>query len=298
MSCSPIKVTIIGGPTASGKSAFAMDYAAQHKGTLICGDSLQLYEAIPLLTAQPTLADKAAVPHELYGILAPHEAAHLGWWLAQVSQKIKQVAREGRTPIVVGGTGMYLRALEQGLADIPSIPPAHRQFIREQAAEKGTPWLYDQLSRADPAMAERLKPNDQQRLLRAYEVVTHTGKSLGHWQKNNDRTLVKDFQTQWTVLLPSKADLLNPIRQRLEKMVIQGALDQVAALLKYPQTLSPTLSKAIGFPEFSAHLKGDISLDDAMNQAAQNTASYVKRQITWFRHQSPEAATILGVDGK
>ena len=286
----PTPIIIIGGPTASGKSALAVALAEKINGTLICGDALQLYAALPLLTAQPTLAEIKRVPHRLYNSRDIHENAHVAWWLKAACAAIQAVTEQGRMPIIVGGTGLYLNALTKGLATIPEIPAARRLKTQKLCEKKGVSWMHHVLNGIDPVMGKRLPPQDTQRILRAYSVHRQTGISLSQWQLKNDRGLVAHLRPHWIVLQPLKSALQSGIERRLSAMIDQGVLAEVASLAAHHCAPGATLSKAIGIREFSAHLAGMLTLEEAHQKITQQTLAYVKRQLTWFRHQTPADA--------
>ena len=285
------KIIVIAGPTASGKSELALSLARKQKQNLkkqhiICGDVLQLYERLPLLTAQPSLKDKEEVSHEMYGMLKQDTQVSLAWWFDTVSDYIHQHPQD--YIIIVGGTGMYLKSLVCGVSNIPYIPLKHRQEIEDQIKNKGLEWLFQELCQKDPAISTRLSPRDKQRLSRAYEVITYTGKSLAHyWAEGNSSAL---FDIYWINILPSPAQLKECITIRFNKALDAGLLEEVAQL-KGP--LCQTLSQAIGLKELQAHLAQDITLQEAATHIIRKTCQYAKRQRTWFRHQSPQPCEII-----
>jgi len=278
---------ILGGTTASGKSALALAIAREFGGTVINADSLQVYRELPILTAQPMTAVRAALPHRLYGILPVTERCSAAHWATLARAAIDAALAEGRLPIVVGGTGLYLRSLLQGLAPVPEIPAAVREAARQRLAELGKAAFHAELARRDPRMAARIRPSDPQRMVRAWEVMAATGRSLAGWQAEqagpgpNDRLR---FLT--LVLMPAREQLYAACDARFRAMVEQGALAEAAAL----QSLDPGLPafKALGLRELIGHVRGETSLEAAIAAAQQATRRYAKRQMTWFRHQVPD----------
>ncbi len=280
---SPAPVILIAGPTASGKSALAVELAAALDGTIINADALQIYRDLRVLSARPDEAALARVPHRLYGYLDAAERGSAGRWRALALAEIADAHRAGRLPIVVGGTGLYLRALQHGLAAIPPIPAE----IREEAAALhralGGAAFRKRLAALDPVAASRLAPGDRQRLMRAWEVVSATGRSIGEWQGDSAAALPYRFAS--ILLGPPREALYAACNARFLGMIAAGALDEAAALAA--RGLDPELPamKAVGVPELLRHWRGEIALADAVAAAQQATRRYAKRQMTWFRHQ-------------
>jgi tRNA dimethylallyltransferase len=282
-------VTILAGPTASGKSAKALELADSRPSLVINADSAQVYDHLPILTNQPSAAELAAVPHALVGFLPSTAPYSVGQWLQDAQTAIDQAVANGQHPIVVGGTGLYLKALTKGLAVMPAIPP----IIREQALalmEMGEEVLRGALAVRDPLSASRIRPRDFVRLLRAYEVVMASGRAIWDWQQTPVPPPPYRFHT--TLLLPDRALLYQRINQRFAAMVDAGAVEEVAAVLaRYndPTTIPASLHKVLGFAQLQAYVQGALSLEAAIDQAAQATRHYAKRQYTWFRHQGLDA---------
>jgi tRNA dimethylallyltransferase len=287
----PDTAVIVAGPTASGKSALALDLARSWGGTVINADAMQVYAELRVLTARPTAAEEARVPHRLYGVRPAAQPGSVGWWRQAALAELRRAWGTGSVPILCGGTGMYLAALTGGLADIPDPGPAARQAARALLAEIGPAALHARLARADPRTAALLRPSDSQRLARAWEVLTGTGHGLAHWQAQAGTPAAAQFSVIW--LDPPRPALRTAIAQRLDAMLAAGALHEVAALLA--ANLDPALPamRAHGVPELSAHLRGDIDLDEARTRTVAATARYTKRQATWLRHHAlapPERA--------
>ena len=279
---------VIGGPSASGKSALALRLAEALGGEIINADSMQLYRELPLLTAQPDAAARTRAPHRLYGVLAAADPASVGRWLTLAGEAIAQCVAAGRRPIVVGGTGLYLSALLHGLAPVPEVSPAVRAAAAEQLARLGPEGLHAELARRDPAMAARLRPSDRQRLLRAWEVLSATGRSLALWQAEPAWRVALPAPVRGLALVPPRRALHERIGRRLEAMIEAGALAELAALRATRPAPELPLLRAVGVAELLAHLEGRLTRAEALERALLRTRQYAKRQVTWLRHQLPE----------
>lgn len=279
-------ILIVAGPTASGKSALALAAAAEFRGTVINADSMQVYRDLDILSARPGPAELARAPHRLYGVIDAAEACSAGRWRALAVAEIAEARRSGRLPILAGGTGLYLRALLDGLAAVPPVPAACREEARRLHRRLGGEGFRAALAEHDPAAAARLAPGDTQRLIRAWEVVTATGRPLAEWQRQ--RPAAAAFPAAALVLLPPREQLYAACDARFLAMMERGALDEVRRLLG--RRLSPLLPamKAVGVRELTALIEGRVSRDDAVAAARQATRHYAKRQYTWFRNQMPE----------
>jgi tRNA dimethylallyltransferase len=288
MKSGTIRALLIAGPTASGKSALAHSLAERLGGTIVNADSMQVYRDLRVLTARPTVEDERRVPHLLYGHVDAAENYSTGRWVADASRTLKEVETGGRLPIFVGGTGLYFRALTQGLSDIPPVPADVRARVRGEAEGQGSPELHARLTAADPKTAARLRPNDRQRILRALEVFAATGRSLAEWQEKPGIPMLQPKETRAVFLSVEREELRRRIDARFDTMLAAGALDEVRALAA--RKLDPTLPamKAHGVPWLARHLKGEISLDEAAAGGKADTRKYAKRQETWFRHQLKE----------
>lgn len=283
-----IGLIIIAGPTASGKSALALRLAEALGGIVINADSMQLYRELRILTARPTPADEARVPHRLYGILDAADPASVGRWLELARGAIGEARAERRPAIVVGGSGLYLHALWYGLAPVPDIPPATRHAARARFAAIGGQAFHAELATLDPAMAARLRPTDPQRLIRAYEVWLGTGRSLASWQAAPPRQIELPEPRLGLALLPPRDALYDRIGDRLRRMIAQGAIAELKALHERALPADLPLMKAVAVPELLAHVAGGVDLSTALERAIVKTRRYAKRQITWLRHQLPE----------
>lgn len=281
-------VVVIGGPTASGKSGLALDVAEGFGGTVINADSMQLYSDLDVLTARPPAEDLARAPHRLYGVLPAAERGSAARWRDMALAEIDAAKAEGRLPVVVGGTGLYLRALMQGLSEVPPIPDEVRAAAHARLASIGGEAFRSELVARDPASA-RLNAGDTTRLTRAWEVLEATGRPLSHWQSRTAQGAPEHLRFTVIVLDPPRADLYAQCDRRFHLMMGQGALEEVRRLdaLARERDLAPDLPvlKALGVPELRRHLHGEIPLDEAVALAQQSTRRYAKRQVTWFRHQ-------------
>lgn len=278
------KAVILAGPTASGKSGLALRLAEEFGGVVINADSMQVYGVLRVLTARPGPEDEARAPHRLYGILPPSELCSAGRWRALAVAECQAAWAAGKLPVVVGGTGLYLRSLSQGLSPIPDIPDAVRAAARALFAELGNDAFHARLAERDPAMAARLHPGNSQRLTRAWEVLEATGRSLADWQAEPAADRV-DAEFATLLIAPPRDELYRSCDRRFRAMIGQGALDEVRALTALDLDPALPAMKALGVPELAAHLRGELPLDEAVARAQQATRNYAKRQLTWFRHQ-------------
>ncbi|WEX11385.1 tRNA (adenosine(37)-N6)-dimethylallyltransferase MiaA [Chelativorans sp. AA-79] len=277
--------TLIAGPTASGKSALALDLARRSGAVIVNADSMQVYEVLSLLTARPGPAELAAAPHRLYGYVPPDEAYSTGRWLQDVEHLIQAKEMEGKPVIFVGGTGLYFRALTEGLAPMPDIPGPVRAHWRGRLAEEGAVALHERLAKLDPISAARIRRSDGQRIVRALEVIDASGAPISAWQAEASRPLVDIASTRKMVLTPERATLVRRIEERFDRMIALGAVEEVRALLKLDLAPSMPAMKAIGVRELAAAIAGEIGMEDAVLRAKAATRQYAKRQMTWFRHQ-------------
>lgn len=274
---------IVAGPTCSGKSALASELAGRLGGVVINADSMQVYRELRVLTARPTPEEEARVPHVLYGVRPASEPGNAAWWRAAALDAMAEALRAGRLPILCGGTGLYLAALTQGVADVPEPGAAAREEARSLLDRDGPAALHARLLAADPATAARLRPSDGQRLARAWEVWRSTGRGLAAWQA--DGAAPPPWTFRLLLLDPPREALRAAIARRFAAMLRDGALDEVRALLAL--RLDPALPamRAHGVPELTAHLRGELTLAEATLRAELATGQYTKRQATWFRRQ-------------
>jgi tRNA dimethylallyltransferase len=281
------RTLLIAGPTASGKSALALSLAERLGGVIVNADSMQVYRDLRVITARPTVDDEARVPHRLYGHVDAAENYSVGRWCADARAVLAEAEREGRLPIVVGGTGLYFKALTQGLSAVPPTPAGIRAAVRARCDRDGVAALHAELACRDPAMAERLKPGDRMRVARALEVLEATGRSLADWHRDGMPAILDADSAVKVFLAVDRAELYRRIDARFDAMLAAGALDEVAALAA--RGLDPMLPamKAHGVPWLRRHLAGEIGLDEAAEGGKRDTRRYTKRQVTWFRHQMP-----------
>ena len=287
----PKPAIVIAGPTASGKSGLALKLAQEFGGVVIIAESMQVYDCLPLLTARPSDEDMGRVPHRLYAVLPPSELCSAARWGRMAATEMEAVWAAGGLPILTGGTGLYLRAVMQGLSPIPDIPEEVRAQARALLAERGNTAFHNLLAKRDPEMASRLDPGNSQRLARAWEVLEATGKSLAQWQDEpREGAVVANWFS--IILDPARPRLYAQCDTRLRAMVAAGALDEVRAFETLRLASDLPIGKALGRRELAAHLAGEMDLEAAITLAQQTTRNYAKRQGTWFRHQMMASLTI------
>lgn len=277
-------VVVVCGPTGSGKSALAVDIALACDGVVINADAMQVYREIPILAARPGSTLEARVPHLLFGVLPASQACSVAAWLEMAAHAIARARLQGRLPVVVGGTGLYIKALIEGLAAIPDVPDAIRAEARTLHQTLGGLAFRERLASLDPEGAARLAPGDTQRLIRAYGVARASGQPLAHWQAaGNARAVEARFLV--LALIPPREEVYAACDARFDAMLAAGALDEVRALLALGLDPALPAMKAVGVPELSRHLRGLLSLEEAATKARRATRNYAKRQLTWLRHQ-------------
>jgi tRNA dimethylallyltransferase len=286
---------LIMGPTASGKSALALALAECIDGEIINTDSMQVYRDFRVLTARPSPMEEAQAPHHLYGHVDAAERYSTGRWLNDALTHIAGVRARNRTPILVGGTGLYFRALTQGLAEMPNIDPELRAAFFDRATKEGAPALHAELVRLDPQTAARLAPNDAPRIIRALEVLETTGESIASFQANTKPALGVN-EWRGLALTPDREALYAAINTRFEHMLEQGAIEEVRAFAA--RDLDPTLPaiKAHGAPALGAYLGGDLTLAKATEIGQRDTRRYAKRQFTWIANQMPDWTRVVEPD--
>jgi tRNA dimethylallyltransferase len=286
------RAVLIAGPTASGKSALALTLAEALGGTIINADAMQVYRDLRIITARPLPAEEARVPHLLYGHVDAAENYSVGGWCVDAGAALAAVEREGRLPILTGGTGLYFKALTRGLAAVPPIPAQIRAAVRVRLEREGIAALHAELSARDGATAGRLMPGDRARITRALEVVLATGRSLTDWHRDG-MTPALDPQRAVKVFLDvDRPELYRRIDARFDAMLTAGALEEVRALASRRLDAALPAMKAHGVPWLIRHLNGEIDLTAAVEEAKRDTRRYTKRQATWFRHQLPDWAWI------
>jgi tRNA dimethylallyltransferase len=280
---SPLRPILIAGPTASGKSGLALALAERLGGTVINADSMQVYRELRVLTARPTAEDEARAPHALYGFTSGAEAYSAGRYAGDAARAIVEAQAAGRVPIVVGGTGLYFKALQEGLSPMPAADPKVRAFWRAEAARRPAAELHAVLAGRDPEMAARLIPTDTQRIVRALEVLESTGWSLAEWQRQPGRPVLNEAESVRLLLLPERQGHGAAIDARFDAMLAAGALAEVRTLVAAGFSAELPIMRAHGVPWLAQHLRGALSLEEAVAAAKSDTRQYAKRQLTWLR---------------
>lgn len=276
-------VALIAGPTASGKTALALHLARSGNFVIINADSAQVYSDLPILSAQPTLAEQSRVPHRLFGYLDGESPCSAARWAADAKVAITQAHAEGATPILVGGSGLYIRTLLDGIAPIPEVDPQLRAHIRSLPVDQA----YAELKQHDESVAATLAPTDVSRITRALEVVQSTGRSISDWRTTKTGGIGNAIALRPLLLLPPREWLYSRCDARFELMMELGAVAEVEALLSRNLPHDAPVMRAIGVPEISAYLSGDMQRNDAIVRGQIATRQYAKRQFTWFRNQAP-----------
>ena len=293
-------IILIVGPTASGKSSLALRIAEKMRGDVINADSMQVYRELRILTARPSEEDESRVPHFLYGCCPIEKPFSVADWCAVAFAQIERSREAGRTPIVVGGTGLYFKALLEGLAETPSIPDDVRREVRATLEEKGSAALHGELAEGDPVLAARLDPSDRQRISRGLEVFRATGRPLSDWQELPTKGPLTEANKAGNIckvaFLPPREWVNQRCESRFDMMIEAGAIDEVAALSN-PQGDLPAL-KALGVPQLAAFLAGALSRDEAIERTVIATRQYAKRQYTWIRHQCAAWHTVCEKDSE
>jgi len=280
-----MRAVLIAGPTASGKSVLALSLAERIGGTVINADSMQVYRDLRVLTARPLSEEEARAPHLLYGHVDAAEDYSVGRWLADAERALAEAERARRLPIFVGGTGLYFKALTQGLSTIPAVPREVRERVRGEAEGVASAELHARLASADPQTAARLRPSDRQRIIRALEVFAATGRPLIEWQEKPGVPLIRQEDVVQVFLSVERAALHGRIDSRFDAMMMGGALAEARALIARRLNPAVPVMKAHGVPWLIRHLAGEISLEEAVAGGKADTRRYAKRQETWFRHQ-------------
>jgi tRNA dimethylallyltransferase len=289
-------VWILAGPTASGKSAMALEIASRHNGVIINADSMQVYTEIPILSAQPSLSEQAAVSHHLYGHVPITTRMNASQWAAQAIVEIRAAFTKGQQPILVGGSGLYLKTLLEGLSPIPDVPPAIRHDVTALYDTLGPQEFHRALAQIDPELAARLHPTDRQRCIRAREVFEASGKPLSQWQAKAKAPLAPDLTYRLAVLLPDREWLHDRINQRFDVMLRMGAIDEARAI--HVRQLDSTLTgmQALGLQSLCDYLDDRLTLLEAIDQGQTLSRQFAKRQYTWFRGQKIGNCPRLNVD--
>lgn len=289
-----IDAILITGPTASGKSGLAVELARKHDGVVINADSMQVYDTLRILTARPSEEDMEDIPHYLYGHVPAGQAYSTGIWLREIEVLLQELRGIGKLPIIIGGTGLYFKALTGGLSPMPEIPVEIRTVMRDRLAVVGPEMLHLELARRDPAMADSLRAQDGQRIVRALEVLEATGTSLSVFQQLTGPMIVNPERARKIVVQPERAVLHARINGRFEKMLAMGAEEEVRSLLQLGLGDDMPVMRAIGVSQIRALLEGRSTLQDVYEGGAAATRQYAKRQMTWFRNQMDESWERLG----
>ncbi len=283
------KIHIIAGPTASGKSQKALDLAEKYDGVIINCDSMQIYDDLPILTAQPDKNDLNKAPHRLYSHLHPNDPCSAGNWREIAEPLIHDVIAQGQTPIICGGSGLYIKALMDGLSPMPDVPDDIRAQAVALQQELGNPGFHEMLQEHDPVMAARFHPYHTARLVRAWEVLQATGKSLSEWQKLPRLMPPENWDFEIHLVMPERSVLYNNCNQRFARMLEIGALEEVEAFGKRIEDGDVIdgvpLTKALGFRHLWSYITGTMNKDEAIEKSQAETRQYAKRQTTWFRNQ-------------
>ncbi len=288
----PTPVVIIAGPTASGKSQLALALAEALNGVVINADSMQVYRELHILTSRPGEEDLARAPHRLYGVLSGAERCSAGRWRALAVAEIEAAREAGRVPVIVGGTGFYIKALMDGLSPIPEVPEAHANAADARYREQGGAAMLAALAARDPETAARLAAGDRQRLVRAWAVLEATGRPLSDWQREAPPVAEAGHRFHTVVLEPPRAELYAACDARFDAMLAAGALDEVRALDALGLDPGLPIMRALGVPELRRCLAGETPREQAVSAAKQATRNFAKRQYTWFRHQIQPSARI------
>ncbi len=292
-------IHIVGGPTASGKSAHAIELCEKHDGVIINADSMQIYNDLGLLTAQPSQEDKEAHLHQLYGTLHPNQSCSAGNWREMVEPIIKETWAKGKIPIIVGGSGLYLKTLTDGLSPLPDIPAEIREATNQKQKQLGNPAFYDALKERDPIMADRLHPYHTARLIRAWEVIEATGKSLSEWHNTPPIEPPSDWSFDITLVMPEREVLYKRCNERFLWMIDNGVMEEIAEFNKKIASgeVNDTclLANALGYKPLSAYQRGEMSKEDAIGKSQTDTRHYAKRQVTWFRHQVKKNKNVANI---
>jgi tRNA dimethylallyltransferase len=277
------KAALICGPTASGKSALALALARELGGVIINADSMQVYAELRVITNRPAPEDEAAAPHRLYGIRPMREPYSAALWLADVSLALDEAGRKGWVPIIAGGTGLYFKALTEGLSEIPEVPAAIRAHYRRAAQTRPAGELHAELQRRDARMAACLRPTDPQRIVRALEVIEATGRSLADWQERKQPPLLPIEQTRAITIGIDRSELYRRCDARFDAMVAEGAIGEARAIAELGLDPALPAMRAVGLPQLLAYVRGEASLDETAAAAKTATRNYAKRQLTWIR---------------
>ncbi len=295
----PKTIHIIAGPTASGKSAAAITRAQELDGVIVNVDSRQIYDALPILSAQPSAADKEIVPHALYGVLHPNEACSAGTWREMAAPIIEDILARGQTPIITGGTGLYIKTLMEGISPIPDVPEDIRNAANALQQELGNPAFYEELQKRDPVTAAQYHPMHTARLVHAWEILEATGKPLSYWQAQPKIAPPADWAFDITLVMPPRETIVANCEKRFRMMIDGGAMEELeefdARVESGEIKADSIVIKTVGAPALRDYRTGLISKEQAIELAAIETRQYAKRQVTWFNNQIKPAENILKI---
>jgi tRNA dimethylallyltransferase len=292
------RAILIAGPTASGKSAAALDLACRLDGLIVNADAMQVYAELEVLSARPGPEEQRLAAHRLFGHVPASQAYSVSRWLDDACEALDEAWGQGRAAIVVGGTGLYFRSLEHGLADVPDIPAETRARWRRALSERGSEALHEELALRAPEEGRRLRPSDGQRIARALEVLEATGEPLGaHHARGAATSPLAGADVCRVAIIPDRAALYRRCDARFVQMMEQGALDEVKRLMALELDPALPAMRAIGVQALARHLAGEIDLGEAMRVAQRETRNYAKRQLTWLRHQMPAFRQVDDVGG-
>jgi len=282
------KIILLGGPTASGKSALALKWAEEHDGEIVNADSMQIYRELDIITACPLAQEMEKTPHHLYRHLKGDDPCSAERWHDMAKGIVDDIWSRGKMPIVVGGTGLYFKALVYGLSNVPEIDESIRSEVRNEVQENGPEQAHDKLTSLDPEIAKRLAPSDRQRISRALEVVKSTGKTLSYWQSQpaTGGLIDEDVEMSSHILRCERAVLYQRCNERFEKMIHdEGVIREVEALVALNYAASLPVMKSLGVPQIIEYLAGKLPLADTITLSQTATRQFAKRQMTWFRNQ-------------
>ncbi len=287
------RAIIICGPTASGKSQFAHVLASKYNGEIVNADSMQIYKQLKIITSSPLQEQKLELKYHLYNFLDIDKHFSAADYANMAQREIENINEKGKIPFVVGGSGMYIDMLLNGYSTIPSTDADVRENVRALYQELGSAQFFQLLEKADPEVAKILNVNDKQRVQRAYEVISQTGKSILYFQSKGRRRVLEDYQFTTLYILPKRELLYEMCNKRFKEFVNNGAIDEAKYILDNYPNLDASGAKALGLQELMSYLKGQITIENAIEIASAKTRQYAKRQCTWFSHQLREKSEII-----
>jgi tRNA dimethylallyltransferase len=291
-----IDTVLLAGPTASGKSSAALALAQATGGVIVNADSMQVYRELRVLSARPSQSDEARAPHRLYGFVGVREPFSVAKWLAAIEPALAELRSNKRLAIVTGGTGLYFSALERGLSPIPEIDPEVRSEARQLHDKLGSQAFHAELTARDPRTAGQLHPSDAQRLMRAWEVIEQTGQGLAEWQEIKGKPAIDVARSVRVLITPERDRLYARCDTRFDQMMEGAALEEARSIARLNLDESLPATRALGLRQLLRHLKGELSLEEAVQQAKRDTRRYAKRQLTWFRHQMADWESLVPAD--